>query len=94
MPLWPTVGRQLHLGRTATFEAHKRGEIPFPVWRIGGRLVCPTAAVRAAFGLPTTCPDVARRVLTHRLPSRQMRRPARMEAGGPNTTTNPQKGST
>lgn len=46
VPLWPTVGRLFHLGRTATFEAHKRGEFPFPVWRIGGRLVAPTASVR------------------------------------------------
>ena len=53
IPLWPTVGRQFGLGRTATFEAHKRNEFPFPVWRVGNRLVCPTAAVRLAFGLPT-----------------------------------------
>lgn len=51
VPLWPTVGRLFHLGRTATFAANKRGEFPFPVWRIGNRLVAPTAAVRHAFGL-------------------------------------------
>jgi hypothetical protein len=52
VPLWPTVGRQLGLGRTATFEANRRGELPFTVWRIGGRLVVPTAQLRSVLGLP------------------------------------------
>lgn len=55
--LWPTVGRVLKLGRSATFEANRRGELPWPVWRIGGRDVSPTSAVRAALGLPTKRPD-------------------------------------
>jgi hypothetical protein len=51
VPLWPGAGRALGLGRSATFAAHRRGEIPWPVWKIAGRLVCPTAAVRLALGL-------------------------------------------
>jgi hypothetical protein len=55
--LWPTVGQTLKLGRSATFEANRRGELPFDVWRIGGRDVCPTSGVRAALGLPLNRPD-------------------------------------
>jgi hypothetical protein len=51
MRLWPDCGRLLGLGRTATFDAHHRGEIPWPVWRIGNRLVCPKALVLQALGL-------------------------------------------
>jgi hypothetical protein len=55
--LWPDAGRLLRLGRSATFEAHRRGELPFTVWKIGNRLVVPTAQLRAVLGLPTTRPD-------------------------------------
>jgi predicted DNA-binding transcriptional regulator AlpA len=51
MPLWPAVGELFGLGRSATFDAARRGEFPFPVWRIGRRLVCPTARVHQALGL-------------------------------------------
>jgi hypothetical protein len=51
MPLWPDVGELFGLGRSATFDAARRGEFPFPVWRIGRRLVCPTARVHQALGL-------------------------------------------
>jgi hypothetical protein len=44
VPVWPTAGKALGLGRTASFAAAKRGEIP--TIRVGGRLVVPTAALR------------------------------------------------
>jgi hypothetical protein len=44
IPLWPTGGRALGLGRSATYAAANRGEIP--VIRLGGRVVVPTAALR------------------------------------------------
>jgi len=57
LDLWPTIGRAFRLGRSATFEANRRGEFPFPVWRIGRRLVAPTAGVRAALGMPIERPN-------------------------------------
>jgi hypothetical protein len=44
VPLWPTTGKALGLGRSATYAAARRGEIP--VIRLGGRVVVPTAALR------------------------------------------------
>lgn len=44
MPLWPDVGQLLGLGRSATYEAARRGAIP--VLRFGRRTVVPTAALR------------------------------------------------
>lgn len=49
--LWPDVAKVLGLGRSAVYEAHRRGELPFVVWRVGGRLLVPTAAVRRALQL-------------------------------------------
>lgn len=44
MALWPDVGKVLGLGRSATYDAAARGEIP--VIRFGQRMVVPTAALR------------------------------------------------
>ncbi len=55
--LWPDAGKALGLRRTSTFNAHQRNELPFPVWKIRGRYVVPTAALRAALGLATTRPE-------------------------------------
>ena len=57
--LWPDAGRALGLRRTSTYNAFERGELPFPVWKIRGRYVVPTAALRVALGLPTTPPMAA-----------------------------------
>jgi hypothetical protein len=51
VPLWPTAGEAVHLGRSATFAAHKRGQLPFPVLQCGGRLMVPTAALRRVLEL-------------------------------------------
>lgn len=45
VPLWPTVGQALGFGRTAVYEAARRGELPVPVIRIGHRCRVPTAAL-------------------------------------------------
>jgi hypothetical protein len=44
VPLWPVAGRALGLGKSATYNAANRGEIP--VIRFKGRVVVPTAALR------------------------------------------------
>jgi hypothetical protein len=45
----PEAGQLFDLGRTASYEAARRGEIPTE--RIGRRLVVPTAKVLAKLGL-------------------------------------------
>ncbi len=50
--LWPTAGKACGLGRSATYDAAERGEIP--VIRLGGRLVVPTAALRKMLHLHET----------------------------------------
>ena len=47
--LWPTAGRAMKLGRSATYAAARRGEIP--TIRIAGRVVVPTAALRRMLSL-------------------------------------------
>jgi hypothetical protein len=42
--LWPTAGQALDLGKSATYDAAMRGDIP--TLRIGRRIVVPTAALR------------------------------------------------
>jgi len=42
-PLWPTIGRFLHLGRNAAYDAARRGEIP--TLRFGKRLLVSKAAL-------------------------------------------------
>lgn len=44
MTLWPETGKLLGLGRSAVYDAARRGEIP--TLRFGSRLVVPTAALR------------------------------------------------
>ncbi len=44
MALWPDVGQALGLGRSATYAAAQRGEIP--TLRIGGKVLVPTACLR------------------------------------------------
>jgi hypothetical protein len=47
--LWPDAGRACRLGRSATYDAAKRGDIP--TIRLGRRVVVPTARLRALLGL-------------------------------------------
>jgi hypothetical protein len=49
VPLWPTAGKALGLGRTATFAGAKTGEIP--TIQVGRRRPVPTTFLRRALGL-------------------------------------------
>jgi excisionase family DNA binding protein len=49
--LWPDAGRQLGLGKNATYEAAERGEIP-GVFRIGGRWLVSREAFDRALAQP------------------------------------------
>jgi hypothetical protein len=49
--LWPTAGQAFGLGRARTFELGRRGELPFPVYRLGRSWRVPTAALRRALHL-------------------------------------------
>jgi hypothetical protein len=51
VPLWPTAGQAFGLGRARTFELARRGELPFPVYRLGRSFRVPTAALRRVLGL-------------------------------------------
>ncbi len=47
----PEAGRRAFgLGRTASYEASKRGDLP--TLRVGNRIVVPTAKLRSLLGLP------------------------------------------
>lgn len=59
VPLWPTVGRALGLGRARTFELAREGRLPFPVYRLGRSFRVPTAALRRALGLDPEGGDAA-----------------------------------
>ncbi len=48
--LWPDAGEALGFGRTFTYEAAKRGDIP-GLLRIGNRYRVATAELRRALGL-------------------------------------------
>lgn len=48
--LWPTAGRALGLGRSATYDAAGRGEIP-GLLRIGAKYRVATATLRRTLGL-------------------------------------------
>lgn len=48
--LWPTAGRALGLGRSATYDAAGRGEIP-GLLRIGHSYRVATATLRRTLGL-------------------------------------------
>lgn len=54
MQLWPLVGQLLGLGRAATYEAARRGDIP--TMRFGRRITVPTAAFRRMLGIDTPEP--------------------------------------
>ena len=43
LPVWPDTGRALGLGRNATYEAIRRGDIPSI--KIGKRVLVPRAAL-------------------------------------------------
>jgi hypothetical protein len=47
-PTVPLVlaGAACGLGRSASYDAHKAGKLPFPVLEIGGKYRVPTAALR------------------------------------------------
>ena len=47
--LWPEFGRLIGLGRTATYLAAQRGEIP--TYRIGGVVVVPKRKAHEMFGI-------------------------------------------
>lgn len=47
----PTAGRVWGLGRSTTYELHRRGELPFPVHALGRKLVVPVAPLLASVGL-------------------------------------------
>lgn len=47
--LWPEAGQALGLGRSATYDAAERGQIP--TIRLGRRIVVPTARLRQMLGL-------------------------------------------
>lgn len=47
--LWPIAGKALNLGRSATYAAAARGEIP--TIHLGRRIVVPTAALRRMLSL-------------------------------------------
>lgn len=47
--VWPEAGRALGLGRNATYDGVKRGDIPS--LKIGGRIVVPTATLRRMLGI-------------------------------------------
>ena len=57
VPVWPTAGRALGLGRSATYDAAERGDIP--TIRIGRRILVATAALRQMLGLDATRGDAA-----------------------------------
>jgi hypothetical protein len=49
VPVWPVAGRALGLGRSATYDAVARGDIPVLRW--GRKIVVPTAALRRLLAL-------------------------------------------
>jgi hypothetical protein len=49
VPLWPTAGRALGLGRSATYDAASRGEIP--TIQVGRKKPVPTAPLRKMLGI-------------------------------------------
>lgn len=47
-----TAGQVLGMGRTAAYEAARRGDFPVPVLRVGNRYRVATAHLRELLGLP------------------------------------------
>lgn len=58
IPLWPDAGRALRLGRSSTYDAAARGQIPGAV-QIGGQWRVATATFRRALGLDRAEGDAA-----------------------------------
>jgi hypothetical protein len=58
VPLWPSTGQALGLGRTATYAAAERGDIP--TIRIGRRIVVPTAGLRRLLMIDEVTPQSER----------------------------------
>lgn len=48
--LWPTAARAFRMGRTAAYEAARRGEFPVPVLRLGNRYRVARADLLRALG--------------------------------------------
>jgi len=46
MSLYPETAQAVHMGRSAIYDAYRRGALPFPVLKCGGKLRVPTAALR------------------------------------------------
>jgi hypothetical protein len=57
--LWPDAARAFGLGRARAFELARRGELPFPVYRLGRSFRVPTAALRRVLGLDSEGGDAA-----------------------------------
>ena len=49
VPLWPTAGQALGIGRSSAYNGARSGEIP--TIRVGDRYLVPTAALRKMLGL-------------------------------------------
>ena len=47
----PVAGRAYGMGKNASYEAHKRGDFPVPVLKIGKRLKVRSADVLADLGI-------------------------------------------
>lgn len=51
VPLWPTAGRAVNLGRTKTFELARAGKFPVPVLRLGNAYRVRSADLLAYLGI-------------------------------------------
>lgn len=51
VPVWPTAGRALGLGRSTTYELITRGEFPVRVLRLGRQYRVATADLLALLGI-------------------------------------------
>lgn len=49
VPLWPTAGQALGIGRSTAYNGARNGDIP--TIRVGDRYLVPTAALRKMLGL-------------------------------------------
>ncbi len=52
----PTAASLLGIGRGLAYELHRRGQLPFPILRLGRRLVVPTAPLLKSLGLHEGAP--------------------------------------
>jgi excisionase family DNA binding protein len=49
--LWPTAGRAHGISRSHTYELARRGELPFPILRVGKRLRVTRADLLRSLGV-------------------------------------------